>query len=192
MKKRGRPKGKTLLTIEDICSASLKILDESGSKGLSMRTLADALGVTPMALYNHVEDRVSLLRALSDYVYRDVSQKFKQSTGSPRKRTEFLLINYYAAVLKHPNLSLSIFEAPDAFSIEAARITNYLEALLKDAGLSLAKRKLWLEILVDFTHGSSIATATHQTKKKSDRAFIQSQSQRYEKALAELLNHVFP
>jgi len=191
MKKRGRPKGKALLTTEDICTAALQLLDESGSKGLSMRALADTLSVTPMALYNHFEDRVSLLRAISDYVYREVSQKFEQSTGNPRKRTELLLVNYYEAVLKHPNLSLSIFETPDAFSIEAARITNYLEALLKDAGFSFAKRKLWLEILVDFTHGSSIATAAHQVKKKADRAYIQSQSQKYERALIELLNFVF-
>src|ERR671918_1222308 len=56
------------LTRERIIEAGLGLVDREGSDAISMRRLADALGVTPMALYNHVSSKRDLLRAVAEHV----------------------------------------------------------------------------------------------------------------------------
>lgn len=49
---------------EEILDAALDIADEHGVDAVSMRTVADRVGVTPMALYRHVKDKAALLDAM--------------------------------------------------------------------------------------------------------------------------------
>jgi AcrR family transcriptional regulator len=53
----GRP---AKYTREQLQAAALAIVDAQGLAGLSMRSLAAALGTGPMTLYNHVADRADL------------------------------------------------------------------------------------------------------------------------------------
>lgn len=46
---------------EEILDAALAIADEHGIGKVSMRALAERVGVTPMALYRHVSDKAELL-----------------------------------------------------------------------------------------------------------------------------------
>lgn len=185
--KIGRPKGKTSLDKDTILKTALKILDENGSKGLSMRSLALRLGVTPMALYKHFFDRSSLLRSVSDKVYGEVTKNFENFSGDPKEKFEFLLLSYHRAVIDHPNLSICIFENPDSFSIEVQKITDYLRRLLAGTKLSKSKKEMWLDILIDFTHGSSIAIALNQLSRQ--KIFnTEQQSLKYQKEMRLLLN----
>ncbi|MFC7587091.1 TetR/AcrR family transcriptional regulator [Nonomuraea antimicrobica] len=49
------------LTLEEIGSTALRLVDEGGIEGLSMRKLAAELDVNPMSLYHHVESKEALL-----------------------------------------------------------------------------------------------------------------------------------
>lgn len=53
---------------DDIVDAALRLLDELGLPDLSMRRLADALGVQPSALYWHVASKQELLAAVSERI----------------------------------------------------------------------------------------------------------------------------
>jgi len=59
------------LTREDIVRAAMRLADSEGLDGLSMRRLAEALGVTPMALYRHVSNKDEILAEVVDAVLRD-------------------------------------------------------------------------------------------------------------------------
>lgn len=189
--KRGRPKGAARIQREDIIRAVLEILDKSGPEGLSMRKVAEHLKVTPMALYHHVADRSEMLRGASDLVYSEVLIAFERSTGSVRQRIEKLLMSYHKAVLRHPHLTLSIFADPNAFSLEAKRITQKILDLLAEADLAAAERKQWLNILVDFTHGSSIATAMNSLSPDSTKSPMPDPSTEYARGLRKLLDCIF-
>jgi AcrR family transcriptional regulator len=54
------------LTTQRIAAAALLVADEHGASGFTMRAIADAVGVTPMALYHHVEDKAALVALLVD------------------------------------------------------------------------------------------------------------------------------
>jgi AcrR family transcriptional regulator len=49
-----------------IAAAALAVADAEGASGFTMRAVARALGVTPMALYHHVEDKAALATLLVD------------------------------------------------------------------------------------------------------------------------------
>jgi AcrR family transcriptional regulator len=51
-----------------IAAAALAVADERGLNGFTMRAVAEALGVTPMALYHHVEDKAALAELVVNLV----------------------------------------------------------------------------------------------------------------------------
>jgi len=58
-------------TTEEIAAAALAIVDERGPRALTMRAVADALGVTAMALYHYVDDKTALVALLVDEAIGD-------------------------------------------------------------------------------------------------------------------------
>jgi len=150
---RGRPARGQGVARDDILDAALALLDEDGDAGLTMRSLAARLGVTPMSLYHHVRDRAGLLQALSDRVYGGVLRGLDES-GEARPALRTLLVRYYDLVVAHPQLTLAIFAEPAAFAGASRTLTDRLETLL--AVLTPAYL-LWRDILVDHAHGSALA-----------------------------------
>lgn len=59
-------------TIDEIQAAALQIVDRDGLAGLSMRTLAAALGTGAMTLYNYVRDRDQLEELVAEAVIAGV------------------------------------------------------------------------------------------------------------------------
>jgi AcrR family transcriptional regulator len=56
------------LDSDRIAAAALAVADEHGAEGFTMRAVAEALRVTPMALYHHVADKSALVRLVVDRV----------------------------------------------------------------------------------------------------------------------------
>jgi len=56
---------------KQIAVAALAIVDERGPRALTMRAVADALGVTAMALYHYVDDKTALVALLVDEAIGD-------------------------------------------------------------------------------------------------------------------------
>jgi AcrR family transcriptional regulator len=53
-------------TSERIAEATLRILEKEGESAVSMRQVANAVGVTPMAIYHYFPDRKALLNFVVD------------------------------------------------------------------------------------------------------------------------------
>ena len=66
-------------TPERIAAAARKILEREGPEAVSMRRVAAAVGITPMAIYHHFPDRAGLLKSITD-------QEFDRLLGFIRKR----------------------------------------------------------------------------------------------------------
>ncbi|MDF8365254.1 TetR/AcrR family transcriptional regulator [Achromobacter anxifer] len=179
---RGRPARGTGLSRDDIIATSLALLDERSGTGLTMRALASKLNVTPMSLYHHVEDRASLLRALADRVYGDVLQG-KDTSSDHLPEVRRILLRYYDAVARHPQLTLAIFSEPRAFSGVTKEITAHLTALL--SALS-STPEIWRDILIDHAHGSGLARISASGNKKETAALKSQYSQALDCLLARM------
>jgi AcrR family transcriptional regulator len=154
---RGRPaRDQTMPGRDTMLAVALQHLQSGGIEGFTMRGLAERLGVNPMTIHHHFGGRDGLIKALADQVYSAV---VVPETAKGLDGIAVLLRSYYATVVRHPDLTLLIFNGPEVFPLQAQRITDDIVRLLADAGLTQSKAALWLGILVDFTHGAAIATA---------------------------------
>lgn len=57
---------KEMTTSERIADEALKILEEEGESAVSMRRIAQTVGITPMAIYHHFPNREALLNFVVD------------------------------------------------------------------------------------------------------------------------------
>src|SRR5687767_8069662 len=62
------------LTVEEIARAGIAVADRKGLSALSMRRLADDLGVTAMSLYTYVPGKAELLDVMLDTVYGETAR----------------------------------------------------------------------------------------------------------------------
>lgn len=190
---RGRPAQGAGVSRDTILATALSLLDESGGQGLTMRALAKRLGVTPMSLYRHVGTHEALLRALSDQVYAEVLEPELEpkldpkldSTSDPRPAISALLTRYHAAIGKHPQLTLAIFSAPQAFEGVTREITDRLTALV--AALT-DEPELWRDLLIDHAHGSGLALVAARGEPQLARVMVRQ----YQHALNRLLQRLGP
>ena len=54
------------LTRDDVLAEAIDLIDQQGLDALTMRNLADRLGVVPMALYRHVSNKDDLMEGVLD------------------------------------------------------------------------------------------------------------------------------
>jgi AcrR family transcriptional regulator len=72
MPKTPSPRERPRLSRDAVLAAALAIADRVGSAGLTMRVLAQELGVVPMALYKHVAGKDELIDGIVDLVWAEV------------------------------------------------------------------------------------------------------------------------
>lgn len=58
-------------TADRILRHARRILDRRGAEAVTMRVVAKAVGITPMALYRHFPDRDGLLKAIADHGFAE-------------------------------------------------------------------------------------------------------------------------
>lgn len=60
------------LDVARVVAASVDLADRDGLESVTMRRIADAVGVTPMALYKHVANREDLIDRMVDHVIEEI------------------------------------------------------------------------------------------------------------------------
>jgi AcrR family transcriptional regulator len=62
-------------TTQRISNAARRLLDQEGAESVTMRRVATAVGMTPMALYRHYPNRDGLLNTLADTGFVELAAK---------------------------------------------------------------------------------------------------------------------
>ena len=81
---RTRKPHQPTLTRDRVLSEALALLDRDGLEALNMRGLAKHLGVTPMALYNHVSNKEDLLHGIAAVVIEQMRFEYDPPDGRTR------------------------------------------------------------------------------------------------------------
>lgn len=79
-------------------------MEKSGAAGVTMRRVADEVGVTPMALYHHFKNRATLLDAVVASEFSNLERVIaeKQLSGSSKRRLTAILELYVSYASEHP------------------------------------------------------------------------------------------
>jgi AcrR family transcriptional regulator len=116
---------------QQILDAALAIADSDGLGKVSMRTVAEDVGVTPMALYRHFDSKVALLDGMVERLV--TSLRPEQVTGSWDERLTALAHGYRSLAQRHPWSADLLFSRPSV-TPDAARVTEFICAAIREAG----------------------------------------------------------
>ena len=100
-------KSRIPLSIETIHQAALELIEKNGLEALSMRSLAAALGVDPMAMYHHIPGKAALIFGLYNTVLAELIPA-TSSDESWQDGLKTLARQYRHLALRHPKLFPSL------------------------------------------------------------------------------------
>lgn len=100
-------------TAERILHAARALFERDGVEAVSMRRVAEAVGLTPMAIYRHFPNREALLKRISDDSFDEIARHWlaRNQGGDVLSRVIALQRIYLDYALAHPHLFDHAFAA---------------------------------------------------------------------------------
>jgi TetR/AcrR family tetracycline transcriptional repressor len=135
---------------DTVLRAALTMLDDEPLQAFSMRRLAEHLGVTPMALYNHVRSRDDLVDGVTDLVASGIA--LPPHRWGWRRRLRTVLLALRAVCIEHP-AAATLLQQTRALTPALLAPMEIALGALEEAGLRpLAARTAWTA-LIGLTYG---------------------------------------
>lgn len=104
---------------QKILTAARRILESHHADAVTMRQVARAVGITPMAIYRHYDDRAALLNALADLGFAELALLLSQAPSSGG--VEATLIRMGEIYLEHAFKNPHMFELMFLYPRSGAR-----------------------------------------------------------------------
>jgi AcrR family transcriptional regulator len=123
------------LSRDAILDRALAVADAEGIDAVSVRRLARDLGVTPMALYWHVDDKNALLHALGDRLLGGLDLTVDERMPWPEQLRAFV-VSFTAVLRAHPSAAMLIGSLPTVASANTLGATEVALDILRRAGFS--------------------------------------------------------
>jgi AcrR family transcriptional regulator len=143
--RRGGP-----LNAGSILHAAISILDQEGLEALSMRHLAGKLGVTPMAVYNHFQNKEELTARVAEAILGELTGPPQEGDWPQRLQAYFQALRNVC--LSHPN-AMPLVEKMQNSSVAFWRPMEVSLTILSEAGFSPFKAMNAYCTLIAFTIG---------------------------------------
>lgn len=150
-RRRGAPPAGQRLTRDDVITQALQMIATDGLAAFSLRGLADALGVAPNALYNHVCDREDLLGAVTDRFVSGIRLPAGQQPWPDWVRTAAASLR--SQLIAHPGLTELILARAGATAAGPGMLARFLDQLTS-AGIHRALAHVAWHALLAVTVGS--------------------------------------
>jgi AcrR family transcriptional regulator len=158
------------LNRELIVETALRVVDERGVDGLTMRALARALGADPMAVYRHVRDKDALLGLLCDAVVADLDPL--DPAGPWRPQIERQARQLRAALTARPSLAAVLAGAP--VTPAALAVTQRAVELLTRNGLPVATASGGFATVFSYVLGFAVVEAALPDASAEDRSELRA------------------
>lgn len=161
---RGAPRQ---LSEEAIVDAAQELTRQVGVERLTMRALADALGVSPMATYHYVKGRDQVLLLVVERVMAAVEVPPERDGVTWDVRLWDFMQAMRAALADYPGISdfLLTHELTDA----AKRYMESCMAILEDGGFSPEEARSAFAVIYTFMWGGSIFLGVQNRRKASGK-----------------------
>lgn len=148
-----------------ILDAALELARTQGLGAVSMRAVAQRVGVTPMALYRHVKDKDALLdglvgRLLAEVNLPEPGHPWRDALGLVAHQLHALARRYPSVA---PLLLTRVYVAPDA-----VRVVDAMYGLLTDAGVPPEQVPRIERLLSTFLLGYTVSAANDAFWRRDD------------------------
>jgi AcrR family transcriptional regulator len=126
VRERPRRGPKPRLTAEEIVRAAIRLADAEGLDGLSIRRIAEELGVSPMSIYTYVPGKAELIDVMVDRTFGELTPPGHDSW---RARLEHIARDDWALFHRHPWLLQITMARPPLGPNTCARFEFELRAV---------------------------------------------------------------
>jgi TetR/AcrR family tetracycline transcriptional repressor len=140
------------LSKDAVTGRALKLADADGLDALTIRKLAQDLGVTPMALYWHFRSKEDLLEGMGERVWSEVDMNVDPAAAWP-DQLRTMLESLVRVLRAHPSASQLLLVA-EKRNESALRAAETALSLLRGAGFdpehasAIARSALWTGIML--------------------------------------------
>jgi AcrR family transcriptional regulator len=144
--------GRSGLSVDRIVAAAIAVADEEGLGALTMRRVAERLGVGTMSIYTHVPAKAELIDLMLDTVLAEVAGPDKEP-GGWRERLERIARGLRALYHRHPWLLHVATTRPPMGPNVIAKYEYELRAV-EGIGLTDLEMDAVVTLINDFVHGT--------------------------------------
>jgi AcrR family transcriptional regulator len=162
---RRRRGPKPSLSSEEVVAKAIQVTDRDGLGGLSMRKLADELGITAMSLYGYVPSKAELLDVMADRAYGEITLGRDPASRWPQ-RLAALAQQHWTLLLSHPWL-LQISASRPLLGPNMTALYDGELAAVDGLGLTDIEMDLVVSLLDDYVRGAArgaVEAAEAQTR----------------------------
>lgn len=146
------PSPRAPLNRDRILRAALELADREGIDALSMRKLAQALGVEAMSLYNHVANKDEILAGMVDAVFTEVDLPDGGDWKTAMRQRYLSTRDTFA---RHP-WALGLLHAQTYLGDATLRHHDEVLGRLRRAGFSIESAGYACSILDSYTYGFAL------------------------------------
>lgn len=148
-RRRGR---KSRVTSTEIIVAGIAMADREGLDGVSMRKVADEVGVTAMAIYSHVPSKAVLIDAMLDHVLAALTRE-QPPAGAWREQLAWTAHRAWTVYQAHPwALSVTMVRRPFGPNLLASLEVNL--RIVSELRLRSDEMIGIINALDDYVHGA--------------------------------------
>lgn len=144
---------KPALSVDRIVAVAIEIADVDGLAALSMRRVAERLGVGAMSLYTYVPGKAELIDVMLDTVYGETARPEPAPVGW-RPALEAIARENLALYLRHPWMVQIATSRPPLGPNVIAKYDHELRAL-DGVGLTDVEMDSALTLVLSFVHGAA-------------------------------------
>ena len=142
-------------TADRIAETALRLLEAEGPEAVSMRRVAQSVGITPMAIYHHFPSREALLNTITDREFAKLSGYIRAHIlqGSMEVRLLTVMEGYVDYALACPRVFDYVFsnprpgarQYPDDFKAGKSPTLNFVAQVVESAMEAgyLARADVW-------------------------------------------------
>ncbi|MFM7603055.1 MAG: TetR/AcrR family transcriptional regulator C-terminal domain-containing protein [Pseudanabaena sp.] len=145
------------LTRERILSAAMDLADKDGIELLSMRKLAQEMGVKAMSLYNHVTNKDDILDNIVDIVVSEI--ELPKIGGDWRDEMRRRAISAHEVLLRHPWAAMALMSRMNVGSAMLKYIDLTLGCLC-EAGFSCEMADHAKNVIDSYIYGFTLQELT--------------------------------
>ncbi|MET9600930.1 MULTISPECIES: TetR/AcrR family transcriptional regulator [unclassified Streptomyces] len=158
------------LSVDAVVGAATELADEAGLPALTMRALAQRLGVTPMTLYTYVPGKAELLDLMLDEAYGRMERPAPGAADSWRTRVARVAEDNRDLLTRHPWIAdLPVTRPPLGPGVIGKY--EYELAAFEGIGLTDIQMDAALTHLLGFVHANALAAAddaAHNSRQSQD------------------------
>jgi AcrR family transcriptional regulator len=176
-----RPRAR--LTKEQVCRAAVELADRGGLESLTMRKLADALGVGVMSLYYYVPNKDELLTGMVDIVFSEIELPSTDVDWKMAMRQRALSTR---DALNRHRWAVGLMESRAMPGPSSFRVHNAVLGYLREGGFSIEMTIQAYSVLDAYIYGFALQEKTVPFENAEEAAAVaQEQVREYETVAQE-------